>query len=79
MANFSTKINGGIDGPGRNTDKKKARHGLHVCAHCKREVYQKDGNCLDLEDNKAKGYPGWKIVFTKEYDEMGCAISSMVV
>ena len=42
------------------------RPGLHVCAHYKREVYHKDGNCLELEANKAKCYPGWKSVFTKE-------------
>ena len=38
---------------------------MHVCAHCKHKVYHKDGNCLELETNKAKRYLGWKRVFTK--------------
>ena len=41
---------------------KKARPGLHVCAHYKREVYNKDANCLELAANKAKLYTGWAIV-----------------
>ena len=45
--------------------------------HCKREVYLKDGNCLDLEVNKAKRYPRQKSVFTKEYDKLGCASSGL--
>ena len=66
MATLYTKINGGGGGAGWNTDKKKARPGLHVRAHCKREVYHKDANCLELDSKKAKRYPGWKIVFAKE-------------
>ena len=66
MENISTKINSGFSGNGRNTDKKKARLGLHVCANCKRKVYHKDRKCLDLEANKAKRYPGWKSFFTKK-------------
>ena len=63
---LSTKMNGGIRSSGKNIYKKKARPGLHMCAHCKREVYPKDGNCLELEANKTKRYPGQKSVFTKE-------------
>ena len=63
---LSTKINGRSSGAGKTIEKKKARPGLHVCAHCKREVYHKDRNCLELEANKANCYPGWKSVFTKE-------------
>ena len=66
VATLSTKMNGGSSGAGKTIDKKKARPGLHVCAHCKREVYHKYGNCLELEANKAKRYPGWKSMFTKE-------------
>ena len=66
VATLSTKMNGGSSGAGKTIDKKKARIGLHVCAHCKREVYHKDDNCLELEANKAKHYPGCKSFFTKE-------------
>ena len=41
-----------------NTNKKKVRLGLNVCANCKREVYHKEGNILELEVNKAKRYTG---------------------
>ena len=44
-----------------------------MCAHCKHKLYHKDGNCLELEANKAKRYPGWKSVLTKEYDDRLCA------
>ena len=77
MATLSTKMNGGSRSSGKTIDKKKARPGLHVCAHCKREVYHKDGNCLELEVNKTKRYPGWKSVSTKEYDELGCTGSGL--
>ena len=66
MATLYTKTNRGSSGAGKITDKKKARPGLHMYVHCKREVYHKDGNCLELDVNKAKLYPGWKSVFTKE-------------
>ena len=66
VANLSTKMNRGSSGSGKTTDKKKARPGLHMCAHCKHKVYHRDGNCLELEANKEKCYPGWKSVFTKE-------------
>ena len=63
VATLSTKGKKGSSSSGKTTDKKKASPGLHMCAHCKRKVYHKDGNCLELEVNKAKRYPGWKIVF----------------
>ena len=66
VATLSTNMNVVSRGTGKITYKKKARPGLHVCAHCKREVYHKDRNCLYLETNKAKCYPVWKSVFTKE-------------
>ena len=56
----------GVSGGSRNTDKKKTRPRFHMCTHCKQEVYHKDANCLELEANKAKRYPGWKSVFAKE-------------
>ena len=65
VATLSTNMNGGSSGTVKKIDKKKAGPGLHVCVHCKREVYHKDRNCLDLEANKAKRYPGWKSVSTK--------------
>ena len=40
----------------------KVRPGLHVCAHCKRDVYHKDGNCLELAANEVKRYTGWTSV-----------------
>ena len=67
MATLYTKINGVSSGSAKTIDKKKARPGLHVCANCKRKVYHKDRNCVELEANKAKRYPGWKSVFAKEY------------
>ena len=62
---LSTNINSSISSAGRNTDKNKARNGLYMCAHCKQEVCHKDVNCLELEENKAKCYPGWKSIFSK--------------
>ena len=38
---------------------KKAWPALHVCVHCKREVYHMDRNCLELAANKSKLYTGW--------------------
>ena len=55
---LSTNMNRDSRSYGKTTDKKKARPGLHVRAHCKREVYHKDRNCLELEANKAKRFPG---------------------
>ena len=66
MVTFSTKTNIGSSGAGKTIDKKKVGPGLHVCAHYKRKLYHKDGNCLELEVNNAKCYPGWKSVFKKE-------------
>ena len=66
VATLSTKMNGGSRGTRKTTYKKKARPGLHTCAHCKRKVYHKEGNCLEMEGNKAKRYPGWERVFAKK-------------
>ena len=80
VATLSTKINGSSSGgAGWNTDKKKARPSLHVCAYCKQELYHKDTNCLEMGSNKTKRYPGCKIIFTKEYDELGCFVSGVGV
>ena len=53
---------GGGGGSRENTKMKKERPGLHVCAHCKRRVYHKDVNCLELAANKANCYTGWTSV-----------------
>ena len=73
LATLSAKMNRGSSSSGKTIDKKKARPGLHMCAHCNREVYHKDGNCLELEVNKTRHYPGWKSVFAKEYYDLRCA------
>ena len=59
LAELSVKTHSGSDGGRKNIKMKKARPGLHVCAHCKKEVYHKDGNCLELAANGAKRYTGW--------------------
>ena len=64
VATLSTNINSG--GAGRNTGIKKARPELHVCVHCKQEMYHKDANGLELNCSKAKRCPGRKSVFIKE-------------
>ena len=51
VATLSTKINGSISSAGKTIDKKKSRPGFHVCAYCKRKVYHKDRNCLELQAN----------------------------
>ena len=48
VATLSTKINGGISSSGKTIYKKKEMPGLHTCAHCKREVYHKDGKFFEL-------------------------------
>ena len=53
---------GGGGGGARNTQMNKARPGLHLCVQCKRDVYHKEGNCLELAANKDNHYTGWKIV-----------------
>ena len=52
LAALSVRTNSG--GGGQNTENKKAQSGLHVCAHCKQEIYHKDGNCLELSANSSK-------------------------
>ena len=54
VATLSTNMKGGSSDAREKIKKKKARPGLNVCAHCKREVYHKDWNCLETEVNKAK-------------------------
>ena len=45
LADLPTKNNSGCnDRGGKNTDKKKSRPVLHMCAHYKREVYHTEGN-----------------------------------
>ena len=66
VATLNTKMNGVISGAGKTIYKKKASPDLHVCVYCKRKLYQKGGNCLELVSNKAKRYPGWNSVFAKE-------------
>ena len=66
VATLNTKMNGVSSRAGKTIDKKKASPGLHVCVYCKRKLYQKGGNCLELVSNKAKRYPGWNSVFAKE-------------
>ena len=61
LAALSIKTHSG-DGGGKNTKMKKVWPGLHVCAHCKRKVYHKDVNCLELAANKANRYTGWTSV-----------------
>ena len=66
LTSLSTKTNSRSEGGGgQNTNKNKSMPVLHVCAHCKREVYHKELNCLEIEANQAKRYTGWKSVFTK--------------
>ena len=62
LAALSIKTHSGGGGE-KNTEMKKAQPGLHMCTHCKRDVYHKDGNCLDLLANKAKRYTGCTSVF----------------
>ena len=66
VATLSTNIKRDSISSRKIIDKKQVRPVFRVCAHCKRKVCHKDRNCLELEVNKAKRYPGWKSVFTKE-------------
>ena len=59
---LSVKKNSGGGSGKKNTEMKKEPPGLHVCAHCKRKVYSKDENCLEVAVNKAKRYTGWTSV-----------------
>ena len=54
---------GGRGGAGVGNRRKKGA--THKCKHCKREVYHKDANCLELEANKSNRYASWKSVFAE--------------
>ena len=56
LASLSVKTHSDDSGGRENTEMKKAHPGLYVRSHCKREVYHKDTNCLELAANKAKRY-----------------------
>jgi hypothetical protein len=43
---------------------KRPRKKMALCPHCKRWVLHKFENCLELEANKDKRWPGWKSVNT---------------
>jgi hypothetical protein len=43
---------------------KRPRKKTALCPHCKRWVLHKFENCLELEANKDKRWPGWKSVNT---------------
>ena len=62
FAALSVKTHSGGGGNEKNTEMKKVWTGLHMCKHCKSEVYHKDGNCLELAVNKDNGYTGWTSV-----------------
>ena len=66
LAALSTNKNRGGGGGGQNINKKKARPGLHVCLHFKRDLYKNEVQCLELEANQARRYIGRKSVLTKE-------------
>ena len=36
-----------------------------MCTHSKREVYHKEGNCLELEANKVKSYTGVRATWNR--------------
>ena len=66
LAALSTNKNRGGGGGGQNINKKKARPGLHVCLHFKRDLYKNEVQCLELEANQVRRYTGRKSVLTKE-------------
>ena len=55
---LSVKTHSDGSGGEKNTEMKKVQPGLHMCTHCKREVYHKYGNCLELATNKDNIYTG---------------------
>ena len=59
------KGGGGGSGGGRGGGDRRKKGATHKCKHCKREVYHKDANCLELEANKANRYASWKSVFAE--------------
>ena len=48
------------DNTGKN--KKKPKQKKVLCPNCKCFVYHKPDRCYELEENKAKRYPGWKSI-----------------
>ncbi len=50
-------------GSGTTQPKKPKRH-KRICPHCKMFVLHKPDNCVELEANKDKRWPGWKLVHT---------------
>jgi hypothetical protein len=46
------------------TQPKKPKRRKCICPHCKMCVLHKPKNCVELEVNKDKRWPGWKLVHT---------------
>jgi hypothetical protein len=46
------------------TQPKKPKRRKCICPHCKMFVLHKPKNCVELEVNKDKRWPGWKLVHT---------------
>jgi hypothetical protein len=46
------------------TQPKKPKRRKCICPHCKMFVLHKPKNCVELEANKDKCWPGWKSVHT---------------
>ncbi len=46
------------------TQPKKPRRGKCICPHCIMFVLHKLDNCVELEVNRDKCWPGWKLVHT---------------
>ena len=49
----------GRKGGGVRPDGSYETPGTHKCANCKKWVKHKDANCLELEANATKLFPGW--------------------
>ena len=49
----------GRKGGGARLDGSFETPGTHKCVNCKKWVKHKDANCLELEANAAKRFPGW--------------------
>ena len=69
VANMASNNGGGGEGGGGGRGggggDRRRKGAPHKCKHCKREVYHKDANCLELEANKANRYASWKSVFAE--------------